>query len=272
MNRLILIATFFLITLTYQNCTNVKNDQGTFVLMETTMGNIKIRLYDKTPQHRDNFIKLVNEGFYNGVLFHRVINDFMIQSGDPDSKTASPGVALGNGGPGYTIPAEFDTSLYHKKGALAAARTSDQVNPEKSSSGSQFYIVEGKKYTDADLDNMETRINDMNKQAIFYLFYKREREKAEATGKEVDPAAIQENAIRLTRDSLFKYTEFHFPSSHREVYKTIGGTPFLDNSYTVFGEIVEGMDVVDKISSVSTDERDRPKKDVRILKMKVLHK
>lgn len=257
-----------------QNCTNVKdkNSNGTLVLIETTMGNIKVKLYDETPKHRDNFVKLVNEGYYNGVLFHRVIKDFMVQTGDPDSRNASPGQQLGSGGPGYTIPAEFHKDLYHKKGALAAARMGDQVNPEKASSGSQFYIVVGTLYNDGDLDQMENRVNDMNQQSIFYKFYKQEMEKAQSAGQEADPASVQEKAIELTRDSLTRYPVFHFPPNHREVYKTLGGTPFLDNNYTVFGEVVEGMDVIEKIDHVQTDSNDRPVEDVKIIKMEVVKK
>lgn len=184
--------------------------EGTKVLISTSMGDIKVVLYDKTPLHRDNFVKLVKEGFYDGTLFHRVINQFMIQGGDPDSRDAKPKAMLGNGGPDYTIPFEYVPEYFHKRGALAAARMGDDVNPEKASSGSQFYIVQGRTFSDAELDQTEKRI-----------------------GKT-------------------------FTDEQREIYKTVGGTPFLDGNYTVFGEVYEGMDVVDKIAQVSRDRYDRP--------------
>ena len=200
-----------------------KKDRKRDVLLQTTMGDIVIRLSDSTPLHRDNFLKLVKVGYYDSVLFHRVIKEFMIQSGDPNSKRAVAGQPLGNGGPGYTIPAEFRTSLFHKKGAIAAARTGDNVNPQKASSGSQFYLVQGIVYSDAGLDSLETgRLN----------------------GRKI-------------------------PVTYRESYKTIGGVPHLDQGYTVYGEVVRGLDIVDKIAAVQTSrgqDRDRPLQDVRITK------
>lgn len=175
----------------------------------TDFGTMKGFLYNETPRHRDNFVKLVKQGFYNGTLFHRVIPGFMIQGGDPDSRTAKPGQALGAGDAGYTVPAEFLPSLIHKKGALAAARQGDNVNPQKASSGCQFYIVEGKKYPASQL-----------------------------------PA---------------KYTD-----EQKKIYETIGGTPFLDGGYTVYGEITEGLDLIDKIANVERDQNDRPRKDVKM--------
>ena len=186
------------------------------VNIETDSGTIVVRLYDSTPLHRDNFVKLVKEGFYDGLLFHRVIENFMIQGGDPKSKNAAPGIPLGEGGLGYTIPAEFDSTLYHKKGALAMAREGDNVNPEKASSSTQFYLVEGKKLTDEELDQMEER---------------------------------------------FKII---IPENHREIYRTIGGTPFLDMKYTVFGETESGLEVIDKISRMQKDSRNRPLTDIKM--------
>jgi peptidyl-prolyl cis-trans isomerase B (cyclophilin B) len=188
------------------------------VEMVTNMGTLKIELYDNTPQHRDNFIKLVEQGFYDSVLFHRIIPSFMIQGGDPDSKGAPAGKMLGMCGPGYTVPAEFVDSNLHVKGALAAARMGDQMNPTKASSGSQFYIVQGQSLSDGMLDQIE----GMKK---------------------------------------IKYTP-----EQRSLYKEKGGTPFLDRDYTVFGELVEGFDVLDKISAVARDRGDRPNEDVMIIK------
>ena len=204
-----------------------KKDRKRDVLMETTMGDIVIRLSDSTPLHRDNFLKLVKVGYYDSVLFHRVIKDFMIQGGDPDSKRAEAGKPLGNGGPGYTVPAEFRKTLFHKKGVIAAARTGDNMNPAKASSGSQFYIVQGKVFTDGALDSVER----------------------------------------------FRLNGRKIPAEQRAVYKTIGGTPHLDLGYTVYGEVVKGLDVIDKIATVQTSkaqDRDRPLQDVRIIKTKLI--
>jgi len=194
------------------------------VLFETTEGTIKVKLYNETPVHRDNFIKLVESGFFNGVLFHRVINKFMIQAGDPDSKGAEAGKQLGSGGPGYTLPAEIIPHLFHKKGALSAARQGDQANPQRRSSGSQFYIVQGDVYTNETLNTFEQRL----------------------------------------------YTKF--TDVQRSTYTTIGGTPHLDAQYTVFGEVVEGLDIVDKIAAVACDANNRPKTDVKITKATVVTK
>ena len=204
-----------------------KKDRKRDVLMQTTMGDIVIRLSDSTPLHRDNFLKLVKVGYYDSILFHRVIKDFMIQAGDPDSKRAAAGKPLGNGGPGYTVPAEFRKTLFHKKGVIAAARTGDNMNPTKASSGSQFYIAQGKIFTDAGLDSVET----------------------------------------------FRLNGRKIPPEQRAVYKTIGGIPHLDQGYTVYGEVVNGLDVIDKIAAVQTSkaqDRDRPSQDVRIIKAKLI--
>ena len=191
----------------------------TFVTFSTTYGDIRIRLYDETPQHKANMIKLVNQGFYDGVLFHRVIPSFMIQAGDPDSRKASSDQPLGSGGPGYTIPAEIFPQFFHKKGALASARQGDQVNPEKASSGSQFYIVQGQTLTPSQLQ----------------MFVESGRHKP-------------------------------FTPQQLEIYTTIGGTPHLDDQYTVFGEVVSGIEIVDTIAAVTTDQRNRPLEDVKIIK------
>jgi cyclophilin family peptidyl-prolyl cis-trans isomerase len=210
-----------------QNIKLKKKDRRRDVELITTEGVIVLRLYDSTPLHRDNFLRLVKSHYYDSILFHRVIKNFMIQAGDPNSKQAAPGKPLGNGGPGYTIPAEFRQTIFHHKGVLAAARQPDNINPEKNSSASQFYIVQGRTFTDKELDSIEV--------------------------------------VRLHGYKL--------PQAHREVYKTIGGTPQLDQNYTIFGEVVSGLDVVDKIASVSTSngaDRDRPLKDIRIIKTKLI--
>ncbi len=228
------------------------------VLIETEFGNMKVKLYNKTPKHKANFLKLANNGFFNDLLFHRVIKDFMIQGGDPQSKNAAPNVMLGNGGPGYQIDAEFNDSLFHKKGALAAAREGDQVNPLKKSSGSQFYIVQGKKYTDEELDNMETQfsLND-------YIANHPEIQEQIATLQ----GAQDRDGINKLIEDVKKKKDFvinKIPNFKRKIYKEVGGTPFLDNSYTVFGEVIEGLEVIDKIADVKTAQGDRPVKDVKM--------
>jgi cyclophilin family peptidyl-prolyl cis-trans isomerase len=200
---------------------NVDAPTDCLVELETEFGTILIELSNGTPLHRDNFLKLAEEGFYDGTLFHRVINGFMIQGGDPNSKNAEAGTPLGSGDPGYTVPAEFVDSLVHLKGMICAARTGDSVNPKKRSSGSQFYIVHGRPVDDKALDYMES------------------------------------------------VKSFHYTKEQREAYKTLGGTPALDRDYTVFGRVIKGMDVIDKIAGVETQPGDRPKQDVK-MKMKVI--
>ncbi|HTQ63929.1 MAG TPA: peptidylprolyl isomerase [Puia sp.] len=202
-----------------------KNDLHKDVEIITGKGIIVVRLSDSTPLHRDNFLKLAKEGYYDSILFHRVIKNFMIQAGDPNSKYAKPGDMLGDGGPSYTIPAEFRESLFHHKGVIAAAREGDDVNPQKASSGSQFYIVQGRIFTDAGLDSVET----------------------------------------------FRLKGRKIPDAQRQVYKTIGGSPHLDQNYTVFGEVIRGLDVVDSIASVPTSKPyNRPLNDIHIQKMKLI--
>lgn len=223
----IFFLSFFLFTLTMMNAQNtekqsVASPQGTHVKMTTTYGDIMLLLYDATPLHRDNFLKLVADGTYNGLLFHRVIPQFMVQAGDPTSRDAKPGARLGAGTLGYTIPAEILPTLCHKRGALCAARQGDQVNPKRESSASQFYIVQGNVWRDADLDMMAMRF-----------------------GKT-------------------------FSAEQRKVYTTVGGTPHLDGEYTVFGEVLEGMDVVDRIAAAERDRSDRPLTDIRIISVEVV--
>lgn len=228
----------FCFTITLIGCSGLfnlsKKNNDKVILITTSMGKIAVDLYDETPLHKANFLKLAESGFYDSLLFHRVINGFMIQGGDPQSKGAAEGVQLGNGGPGYTIPAEFVDSLYHKKGALAAARMGDNVNPEKASSGSQFYIVQGKTYTKEQLLSMEKTIRKNN--ALYNL-----------GGRE----------------------DFTFSEKQIEDYTTIGGTPFLDGSYTVFGEVIYGLDVIEQIALVDKDSFDRPVTDI-LMKMEVI--
>jgi cyclophilin family peptidyl-prolyl cis-trans isomerase len=230
MYKLLLLTTALLmmnVAFAQKDTVVTKKDRRKDVLIKTSMGDMVIRLSDSTPLHRDNFLKLIKRKFYDSVLFHRVIKDFMVQAGDPESKQAPAGKPLGNGGPGYTVPAEIRQTLFHRKGVIAAARMGDNVNPEKASSGSQFYLVQGKAFTDAELDNIEnTRLK----------------------GRKI-------------------------PAAQREAYKTNGGTPHLDQGYTVFGEVIKGMEVIDIIAATATSkgmDRDRPLADVRIISMRLI--
>ena len=249
-------------------------DKETLVKIETTAGDIKVKLYNETPKHRDNFIKLVKDGMYEGTLFHRVIKDFMIQAGDPDSKNAPKGKMLGAGDVGYTIPAEFVYPKYfHKKGALSAARQGDNVNPKKESSGCQFYIVTGKVYNDSTLLSMESQMNENKINVIFNTLAQKHMKEIYKMRKANDENGLydlQEKLFAEAQEIAAKQPEFHFTPEQIEAYTTVGGTPHLDGEYTVFGEVVEGMDVVDKIQQVKTDRSDRPEEDVKIIKATIL--
>ena len=259
-------------------CTSfIAADNRSKVLIHTEFGDIKIVLYDEAPKHRDNFLKLVKNGTLDSTLFHRVIKSFMIQGGDPDSKKAKPGVMLGNGGVGYTLPAEIHPNLFHKRGALAAARQGDDVNPNKESSGSQFYIVEGSVYTDSSLNLLiQQRMDQPVKQKIFDVFINKPENAAIRSGF---IRAQQRAQMQRNPDSLNYYSALINPiieaefaktphrvitPEQRKVYTTFGGTPFLDGGYTVFGEVVDGMEVVDVIASQPKDRNDRPFRDVRM--------
>ncbi len=247
-------------------------EKETRVKLETAMGDIVIKLYNETPRHRDNFIKLAKEGVYDGVLFHRVIKDFMIQAGDPTSKNAPKSRPLGAGDVGYTIPAEFVYPQYfHKRGALSAARQGDNVNPKRESSGCQFYIVTGQVFNDSTLLGMEQNINQMRLQRIFQsLANGRAREIYELrrSGKDAELQSLQDSLVAQAEQQL-EGQEFRFTPEQAEAYKSVGGAPHLDGEYTVFGEVVEGMDVVDRIQRVNTDRNDRPEEDVVIRKVTV---
>lgn len=236
------------------------------VRIKTTEGDILVRLYDETPKHRDNFLKLAGEGYFDGTLFHRVIKDFMIQGGDPDSKGAPKGKMLGTGGPDYTLPAEFVyPKLFHKRGALSAARLGDEVNPERESSGSQFYIVWGKTYKSAELKQMERQLEMQQEQTVFNKLAKENRDKIMELRRNRDRAGLQElqdELIAETKAICLEKGKPTFTDEQREAYTTVGGTPFLDNQYTVFGEVEEGLDVVEKIQNCKTMRGDRPTEDV----------
>lgn len=246
----------------------------TKVLVKTTAGDFTVKLYNETPAHRDNFIKLVEEKYYENTLFHRVIRDFMVQAGDPDSKDAPRFSQLGTGGPGYTIPAEFVYPKYfHKRGALSAARQADQVNPERESSGSQFYLVTGKRYSMNDLLDMQQKMTENEAQSVFDRLVAQNRDSIMSLQKADDMDGLmklQNELIAKTEEIMKEKGDFEFSAEQLSAYTSEGGTPFLDNQYTVFGEVIDGMKVIDKIERVSTDVHDRPVKDVRILSMEII--
>lgn len=252
---------------------NQNVDSRVKVEVKTSMGDFVVALYDETPQHRDNFVKLAKEGYYDGVLFHRVINQFMVQAGDPSSKTADSTAVLGEGDPGYTLPAEFVYPKYfHKRGALAAARTADQVNPERRSSGSQFYVVTGRVYTPAMLEDMAQRLADRQKQQIFNDMAMQHVDSIRAMQARNDMAGLESLQKELIAKTEAQYASspFAFTPEQQEAYSTVGGTPHLDGQYTVFGEVIEGYDVINKIQNVETGAHDRPLQDVKILSMHVI--
>lgn len=277
-NKILLICLAF-IALTACNAgskrqTNhhMENEKRTLVKLETTMGNITVALYNETPKHRDNFIKLVKEGVYDSTLFHRVIKQFMIQAGEPDSKNASDTAMLGSGDVGYTIPAEFNPKFFHKKGVLAAARQGDDVNPEKASSGCQFYIVTGRKFTEPQLLGMENKINEQREEALFDSLarqHMKEIYKMRKAGDNAGLLELQDTLDAQARELADKEEKFRFTPEQIKAYSTIGGAPHLDGSYTVFGEVTEGMEVVDNIEIAKTNRADRPIENIRILKASI---
>ena len=277
-NKILLICLAF-IALTACNAgskrqTNhhMENEKRTLVKLETTMGNITVALYNETPKHRDNFIKLVKEGVYDSTLFHRVIKQFMIQAGDPDSKNASDTAMLGSGDVGYTIPAEFNPKFFHKRGVLAAARQGDDVNPEKASSGCQFYIVTGRKFTEPQLLGMENKINEQREEALFDSLarqHMKEIYKMRKAGDNAGLLELQDTLEAQARELADKEEKFRFTPEQIKAYSTIGGAPHLDGSYTVFGEVTEGMEVVDNIEIAKTNRADRPIENIRILKASI---
>ncbi|MBQ8521002.1 MAG: peptidylprolyl isomerase, partial [Bacteroides sp.] len=233
--------------------TNMEN--RTLVKLGTTLGDITVALYNETPNHRDNFIKLVKEGVYDSTLFHRVIKQFMIQAGDPESKTANDTAMLGSGDVGYTVPAEFNSKFFHKKGVLAAARQGDQVNPKKESSGCQFYIVTGRKFREAQLLDMEAQMNEQREGLIFDSLVQKHMKEIYKLRKAQDNEALLELQDKLEAEAheLYKKeTPFKFTPEQIAAYTTVGGAPHLDGAYTIFGEVTEGMGVVELIEGAKT--------------------
>ena len=243
--------------------------KDTVIRMETSLGNIRLKLYDETVLHRDNILKLIREGYYNGMLFHRVIKDFMIQTGDPDSKSARPGMVLGANDIGYTLKAEIVPKYFHKRGVLAAAREADNINPERSSSGSHFYIVQGRIFTPDIIDEEIEKINNKRYTALF----NRLQQACEGEILKYQLANDYEKLMQLneklsdTTRLLFDQVKLKLTGEQRAAYTTIGGSPHLDGEYTVFGEVIEGMEIVDSIAEQETDDNCRPLSDVVILKI-----
>lgn len=241
----------------------------------TSEGPIRVMLYGDTPRHRDNFVKLASEGYYDGTLFHRVIKDFMVQGGDPDSKGAPKGKMLGMGEPGYDIEAEFEAypRRFHKKGALAAARQGDAVNPQKRSSGSQFYIVTGKTYNASQLDQMEQRMRQAQLKSVFDSLAAQHRDSIMSMRRNHDRDGLQvlQDTLVAKAEAMVKENPVKLTPEQREAYTTVGGTPHLDGAYTVFGEVIDGMEVVDKIQQAATDSHDRPLDDIVVEKMAVIN-
>ena len=235
------------------------------VKIQTMLGDIIVRLYDETPIHRDNFIKLVKEGYYDGTLFHRVIKDFMIQGGDPDSKGAPAGKMLGVGGPDYTLEAEIEEGLFHKRGALAAARQGDEVNPERRSSGSQFYIVWGQVYNEGQLRQFSKQLKMQKVQSVFNQLVSEHRDEIMQMRRDRNRAGLQELQDKLVSEAEKQSADFAgLTEEQMKIYSTIGGTPHLDGQYTVFGEVEEGLDVVDMIQTTATGRGDRPVDDLEM--------
>ena len=274
-NKLFIIAVLTVVLAACGAGSKKSNDmeKRTQVKIETTMGNIVVELYNETPKHRDNFIKLAKEGVYDSTLFHRVIKAFMIQAGDPDSKTANDTAQLGGGDVGYTVPAEFVSKFFHKKGALAAARMGDDVNPERASSGCQFYIVTGRKFSESQLLNMEGQKNNNRIEEIFNELARKHMKEIFKMRKANDEAGLMalQDSLEAQAYAIKKEEEpFMFTPEQIAAYTTIGGAPHLDGAYTVFGQVVEGIETVEKIEGTPTGKADRPKENMRIIKMTVL--
>ena len=274
-NRILIIAVLVMVLAACGAGSKKSTDmeKRTQVKIETTMGDIVVELYNETPKHRDNFIKLAKEGMYDSTLFHRVIKAFMIQAGDPDSKNANDTAHLGGGDVGYTVPAEFVSKFFHKKGALAAARMGDDVNPERASSGCQFYIVTGRKFREAQLLDMAGQKNNNRIDEIFNQLARKHMKEIYKMKKANDEAGLMalQDSLEAEATALYKNEEpFMFTPEQIAAYTTVGGAPHLDGEYTIFGQVLEGIETVEKIELTKTGRADRPVEDIRILKATVL--
>ncbi len=253
----------------FAGCSKSKSEN--FVILSTTSGDIKIELSDSTPLHKSNFLKLVKTGYYDGISFHRVINNFMIQAGDVKNRVPQPESGSDTLDT-YTIPAEIVPSLFHHKGAIAAARMGNDVNPEMRSSGTQFYIVQGRILNDSELDQAEEIINRSLNQLLFIRTFRNLSDSLKKAGKIISDQELQELVSLRLYDHFSVSGPYRIPQSQRDVYKSQGGVPRLDQTYTVFGKVVSGIDIVDKIASVPTDNREKPLEDIRIIKARISDK
>ena len=268
MKKLIIYLSF--IAILFSACTrnNYKGPER-IVKIKTSYGNILVKLYDETPKHRDNFIKLAEDGYFDNLLFHRVIQSFMIQGGDPNSKNAEPGKVLGEGGPNYTIPAELVDTIYHKKGVIAAARENDDINPMKASSGSQFYLVQGKVFSPEELEKFTISRNKNTYITIVRELIAEAEKEAMDKGEFFDAKARVKEFEDKAHEIYAKTDTLVLNEKQKKIYTTVGGTPWLDGNYTVFGEIIKGLEVVDKIAAQEVDKYARPLEDIK-MKIKVI--
>jgi len=270
MNKTVFLIVFFLVAL-ISGCAQ-QSGYDTVVTIKTEYGDMVAILYDETPKHKANFIKLAKEHYYDSLLFHRVIQDFMIQGGDPDSRNAQPGQPLGRGGPDYTIDAEFNEKFIHEKGALSAARLGDEQNPAKASSGSQFYVVQGRKYAGPELEQLAVNIqygkkNQYLRQCLGMPQYANVRQLVIDKQQAQDGEWLNsffENSDTLLVKAIPGYKPYKFTEQQVARYADVGGAPHLDGDYTVFGKVISGLDVIDKIAVVQKDQGDRPIADIRM--------
>jgi len=266
--KIILIG--IILSLLVSCSTKESNDKSYYVQLETQQGSVQIKLYAETPLHKKNFEKLINEKYFDGLLFHKIRNNIMLETGDPDSKNASPDKILGSGSYGKTIPAEINEKFTLKKGALIALRVADNKNPKKESSGSQFAIITGRKYTDAQLDALEYKINTSKKEKAYEVYLKRHPEADKKIQKLQASEKFEEmDTLYAQIDRKLNIKEFKLTPEQRKIYKEVGGVPYLKQKYTIFGEVTKGFDVLDKISEVEVDENYRPTEDIKI-KMKLV--
>ncbi len=265
MNTSLRLALLFTAAILISGC-GPKTSAPVRAEIKTTEGDIIVLLSDLTPVHRDNFVKLAESGFYEGISFHRIIKDFMIQAGDGSTKNPQSTMA------DYAVPAEINDTLFHKRGALAAAREGDDVNPARNSSGTQFYIVQGKKYDDDELAKIEQKIDYNKRQAQYQQALTELRAAAVNDSVPVSEDEIQQNAIIKVYEQSGVSGPYTMPEYRKAIYRTEGGAPFLDGAYTVFGEVISGLEIVDAIGNTPTDLNDKPVKDIRILKIKIIRK
>jgi len=261
---LIFVFTGWCINMSYGFILNAEKEK--MVQIETEFGTITIKLYNETPLHRDNFIKLTSEGFYTDLLFHRVIQGFMVQGGDPNTKNGEPGKILGNGDLGYTVPAEINPKFFHRRGILAAARQGDQLNPEKSSSASQFYILQGKVFRPGELDSLQPIMEEARKINMLTLKVKAiepELNKLRSEGNQDEIMTLINGLRASVAEESAKLPPWRFSEAQKKAYTTLGGYPSLDNNYTIFGEVTQGMEVIDEIAQQPVNQNNRPDKDIK---------